>query len=110
MTALEMITTLRLCGNHPSMDGLTCRECPYVEKCDEDAGNARLSLEAADIIEALRKELAAARAGVQTDRARETGGRLPPLQWGGTGGAMRASRPAGTLPAMGRVSAPAEHI
>ena len=64
MTALEMITTLRICGNHPSMDGNTCDDCPYKKTCDDDKGGARINLEAADTIEALMKEVAQLRAGI----------------------------------------------
>ena len=64
MTALEMIRALRICGNHPSMADKTCKDCPYDSLCNEANGGARMSLEAADIIEELMKELAKARAGV----------------------------------------------
>ena len=65
MTALEMITTLRICGNHPSMDDKSCDDCPYEDCCTRDNGGARLYWEAADIIEELMKELALARAGAE---------------------------------------------
>jgi len=64
MRALEMMTALRICGNHPSMEGKTCKDCPFCTQCDETDGGARMSLEAADIIEQLMKELAKARAGI----------------------------------------------
>lgn len=65
MTALEMITALRICGNHPSMEGKSCEDCPFVEQCEADTGGARMYQEAADIIEQLMKELARARAGAE---------------------------------------------
>lgn len=66
MTALEMVTALRICNNHPSMAGKSCKDCPYVDRCDErDETGARMGLEAADIIEELMKELALARAGAE---------------------------------------------
>lgn len=63
MKASEMVMALRICGNHPSMKGKTCEDCPFGEQCCESNGGARMSLEAADIIEELMKELAKARVG-----------------------------------------------
>jgi hypothetical protein len=63
MKASEMVTALRICGNHPSMEGKTCADCPFDKQCSESNGGARMSLEAADIIEELMKELAKARVG-----------------------------------------------
>lgn len=68
MTALETITALRICGNHPSTIKLTCNDCPYEKPCalDDNYGSAPLMQVAADVIEQLMKELAAARAGLPT--------------------------------------------
>lgn len=63
MKASEMVTALRICGNHPSMEGKTCKDCPFAEICCMDVGGSRLLLEAADIMEALMKELAKVRVG-----------------------------------------------
>ena len=65
MTAKEMITTLRICGNHPSMDDKSCVDCPFIDECATDMACARLMNEAANIIEELMKELALARAGAE---------------------------------------------
>ncbi len=53
MTPEEMIKTLRICGNHPSLIKLTCADCPYVDRCEADKGGASLLLMAAEMIEAL---------------------------------------------------------
>ena len=53
MTPEEMIKTLRICGNHPSLIKLTCADCPYVDRCEADKGGASLLLMAAELIEAL---------------------------------------------------------
>ena len=68
MTPEEMIKTLRICGNHPSTIKLTCADCPYEKTCalDDNYGSAPLMQVAADVIEQLMKELAAARAGLPT--------------------------------------------
>lgn len=63
MTALEPITALRICGNHPDMMGRGCKDCPFCIPCGEDNGDSRLMLETADVIEQLMKELAKVRAG-----------------------------------------------
>lgn len=68
MTALETMTALRICGNHPSMKEKECTDCPYREACEaESVADAGLFLIAADVIEGLMKELAAARAGVEVE-------------------------------------------
>lgn len=56
MTPEEMIKTLRICGNHPSLIKLTCADCPYVDRCEADSGGASLMLMAAEMIEALISE------------------------------------------------------
>lgn len=61
MTALETITALRICGNHPDTIELRCADCPFHIPCSE-YGDTQLLLETADVIESLMKELAKARA------------------------------------------------
>lgn len=56
MTAKEMIKALRICGNHPSMDGYFCGDCPWEPKCEGDLGGAGMALEAAEILETLLAE------------------------------------------------------
>lgn len=53
MTPEEMIKTLRICGNHPSLLHLRCGDCPYYDKCEGGKGSASLLLMAAEMIEAL---------------------------------------------------------
>ena len=68
MTALETMTALRICGNHPSMREKKCTDCPYQKACEaESVADAGLFLIAADVIEELMKELAAARAGIEVN-------------------------------------------
>ena len=66
MTAKDMITALRICGNHESLMHLGCKDCPFWEECKADNrdGSAML-LEAANVIEELMKELARARDGAE---------------------------------------------
>lgn len=55
MTHEELITTLRICGNHPSMDGKSCGDCPYEKLCDPK-DTVTLDLMAASAIEKLLEE------------------------------------------------------
>ena len=55
MTAEEMIRALRICGNHSSAVGLSCRDCPCRKECSANKGVAHLFLMAADMIEELAK-------------------------------------------------------
>ena len=52
----DMIKALRICGNHPTMEGYSCLDCPYCENCDP-RDYARLDLMAADTIEKLLAEV-----------------------------------------------------
>lgn len=56
MTPEDMVTALRICGNHPTMEGYTCLDCPYNDLCDP-RNTARMDLEAADVIEKCLKEI-----------------------------------------------------
>ena len=63
MNALEMIEALRICGNHPSMAGKTCADCPYHEHCATESVGVPMELVAADMIEKLLRQLGQTAAG-----------------------------------------------
>ena len=57
MTALETMTALRICGNHPSMREKECTDRPYQKACEaESVADAGLFLIAADVIDQLIAE------------------------------------------------------
>lgn len=63
LTPQEMVTALRICGNHPSMADKDCKDCPFRHRCDGGREAAMFDLTAAQIIEDLLEELALAKAG-----------------------------------------------